>query len=50
MFSSSSEMGVGVVFRDHRGRCLIACSQVFDAVTMPELAEAFVVRRAIALA
>jgi hypothetical protein len=50
LFSFSAKMGVGVVFRDHRDRCLIACSHVFDAVTTAELAETLAVRRAIALA
>jgi ribonuclease HI len=46
---SSSRMGVGVVIRNHIGTCLFACSQVFDEVTAPELAEAFAIRRALAL-
>jgi hypothetical protein len=50
LFAPSSRMGVGVVIRNHIGMCLFACSQVFDAVTSPELAEALAVRRALTLA
>jgi ribonuclease HI len=50
LFSSSSRMGVGVVIRNHIGTCLVACSQTFDEVTTPELAEALAIRRAITFA
>jgi hypothetical protein len=49
LFSSSSWMGIGVVIRNHIGTCLIACSQIFDEVTAPELAEALAIRRALSL-
>ena len=45
-----SKMGMGVVIRNHNDMCLLACSQVFDAVTSPELAEALAIRRALSLA
>jgi ribonuclease HI len=50
IFSSSRQMGVGVVIRNHNGECIAACSELVDAVTSPELAEALAVRRAISLA
>jgi ribonuclease HI len=50
LFSSSGRMGVGVVIRSHSGDFLSACSQILDAVTVPELAEAFAVRHAVTLA
>jgi hypothetical protein len=43
-------MGIGVVIGDHTGACLTACSELLNEVTMPELAEALALRRAIALA
>jgi ribonuclease HI len=50
IFSSSRQMGVGVVIRNHHGECLAACSELISEVTAPELAEALAVRRAISLA
>ena len=50
LFKSSERMGAGVVIRNHRGDCLAACSELLHAVTSPELAEAFAMRRALALA
>jgi hypothetical protein len=50
LFATSSRMGVGVIIRNHIGMCLVACSQVFDAVTSPELAKALAIRRALSLA
>jgi ribonuclease HI len=43
-------MGVGVVIRDHIGNCLVACNQLLDEVTPPEIAEALAVRCALTLA
>jgi ribonuclease HI len=50
LFKSSNRMGAGVVIRNHRGECLVACSELLLVVTMPELAEALALRRALALA
>jgi ribonuclease HI len=50
LFSSSKRMGVGVVIRDHIGNCLVACNQLLDEVTTPEIAEALAVRCALTLA
>jgi ribonuclease HI len=50
LFSSSNRMGVGVVIRDHIGNCLVACNQLLDEVTPPEIAEALAVRCALTLA
>jgi hypothetical protein len=43
-------MGVGVVIRNHHGKCLVASSELIFEVTASELAEALAVRRAISLA
>jgi hypothetical protein len=43
-------MEVSVVIRNHRGECLVACSELLHAITSPELAEALATRRALALA
>lgn len=48
--SDSERMGAGAVIRDHQGRYLAACRQVFDRVTSPELAEAIAVRHALSFA
>jgi ribonuclease HI len=50
IFSTSRQMGVGVVIRNHLGECLAACSELIYEVTAPELAEALAVRRAVSLA
>jgi ribonuclease HI len=50
IFSSSRQMGIGVVIRNHMGECLTACSELLAEVTSPELAEALAVRRALSLA
>jgi ribonuclease HI len=50
MFTSSHQMGIGVVIRNHLGECLAACSELLDEVTVSELAEALVLRRALSLA
>jgi hypothetical protein len=44
IFSSSRQMGAGVVARDHSGTCLAACGERYDDVVTPELAEALAVR------
>ncbi|KAI5001361.1 hypothetical protein ZWY2020_026011 [Hordeum vulgare] len=43
-------MGAGVVIRNHTGECLLACSELHDEVTTPEIAEALACRRAVSLA
>ena len=50
LFSSSRQMGTGVVIRNHNGVCLLACSELQQEVTTPELAEALAFRRAVSLA
>jgi hypothetical protein len=50
MFIPSRRMGIGVTIRDHTGACLAACSELLNEVTMPELAEALALHRAVALA
>lgn len=50
LFSSSRQMGVGVVIRNHLGECVAACSELIPNVVVPELAEAFAIRRALSLA
>jgi ribonuclease HI len=50
LFKSSNRMGAGVVIRNHRGECLVACSELLLGVKMPELAEALALRHALALA
>jgi hypothetical protein len=50
LFKDTARMGVGVVIRDHRGEFLSACNQVLDEVTLPEIAEALVIRCAVTLA
>jgi ribonuclease HI len=50
LFPPTRRMGIGVVIRNHSGDCLTACSELQDEVTMPELAEALALRRAISLA
>jgi hypothetical protein len=50
MFIPSRRMGIGVTIRDHTGACLAACSELLNEVTMPELAEALALCRAVALA
>ncbi|KAK1693738.1 hypothetical protein QYE76_010435 [Lolium multiflorum] len=47
IFTSSKQMGAGIVIRDHMGLCLAACGERYDNVTMPEMAEALAIRRAI---
>jgi hypothetical protein len=50
LFSSSRRMGIGVVARNHTGDCLLACSELLEMVTTPEIAEALALRRAVSLA
>jgi hypothetical protein len=50
IFTSSKQMGAGIVIRDHMGLCLAACGERSDNVTMPEMAEALAIRRAIVFA
>lgn len=40
IFSSSPSSAVGVIARDHIGRCLMGCHQYFSGITMPVVAEA----------
>uniref|UniRef100_A0ACD5VPV2 Uncharacterized protein n=1 Tax=Avena sativa TaxID=4498 RepID=A0ACD5VPV2_AVESA len=47
MFNQSRRMGVGVVIRDHTGKCLAACSEHHEEVATPEIAEAVAMRRAL---
>jgi hypothetical protein len=49
IFASSRQMGSGVVIRDHNV-CLTACSERFDEVVTPEIAEALAMRRVMSLA
>jgi ribonuclease HI len=50
LFSPSRRMGIGVVIRNHKGECSVACSELIQEVTTPEIAEALALRRALALA
>jgi hypothetical protein len=50
LFTSSRQMGIGVVIRSHTSECLIACSELLMEVTTPELAEALALRRVVSLA
>jgi hypothetical protein len=50
IFTSSRQMGSGVVIRDHNGVYLTACSERVDEVVTPEIAEALAMRRAMSLA
>ena len=47
IFSSSHQMGIGVVTWNHTGECLAACSEIQEEVTVPEMAEALAVRHAL---
>jgi ribonuclease HI len=49
-FTSSKQMGAGIVIRDHMGLCLAACGERSDNVKMPEMAEALAIHRAIVFA
>ena len=50
IFATSCRMGMGIVIRDHNGKCLAVCSEQRREVVMPELAEALAIRRAVILA
>lgn len=50
VFTASSSSAIGVVVRNHEGRCLMACRQSFRGITSPEVAEALALRRAVILA
>jgi ribonuclease HI len=50
IFSSTRQMGMGVVIRDHNGMCLAAYSERAEEVVAPEVAEALAIRRAIIFA
>jgi hypothetical protein len=50
MFNQSRRMGIGVVIRDHNGKCLAACSEHQEEVATLEIAEAVAMRRALSLA
>jgi ribonuclease HI len=50
LFASSRRMGAGVVIRDHNGVCVAACSDSYQEVTIPELAEAMAMRRSLIFA
>jgi hypothetical protein len=50
LFASSRSMGKVVVIRDHSGTCVAACSDVYQEVTIPELAEAMAVRKTLVFA
>jgi ribonuclease HI len=50
LFASSRCMGAGVVIRDHNGACVAACSDTYQEVIIPELAEAMAMRRALTFA
>jgi hypothetical protein len=50
MFTSSRQMGAGIVARDHSGSFLAAWSEISEDVLIPDLAEALAVRRALSCA
>ena len=50
LFKTSLCMGVGIVVRDHSGKCILACCDKFPNVTIPEMAEALAVRCALSFA
>jgi ribonuclease HI len=50
MFNQSRRMCIGVVIRDHNGKCLAACSEHQEEVATPEIAEAVAMRRVLSLA
>lgn len=50
VFPGLQKVGVGIVIRDHRGACLVACSQPLLGTATPELAEAWALRSAVSLA
>jgi ribonuclease HI len=50
LFPPSRRMGIGIVIRNHMGECSVACSELGMEVTVPEVAEALAVRRALSLA
>jgi ribonuclease HI len=49
-FSSTRQMGIGVVVRDHQGTFVASCGEHRDEVTNAELAEALALRRVVAFA
>jgi hypothetical protein len=50
IFTSFKQMGDGIVIRDHMGLCPATCGERSNNVTMPEMAEALAIRRAIVFA
>jgi hypothetical protein len=50
LFSASKNMGAGIVVHDHNGDFVVACCDKFPNVTVPEMAEAIAVRRALSFA
>lgn len=50
VFSDLDRSGVGVVARDHVGRCVAACYEPIQGVLEPEMVEALALRRAVFLA
>jgi hypothetical protein len=45
----TSRIEVDIVIRGHSSKCLIACNQRIDEITMPELIEALAARSVVAL-
>jgi ribonuclease HI len=50
VFNQSRFMGLGVVIRDHIGKCLDACNEQHDKVATPEIAEVVAMRLGLSLA
>uniref|UniRef100_A0A0A8XVJ3 Reverse transcriptase zinc-binding domain-containing protein n=1 Tax=Arundo donax TaxID=35708 RepID=A0A0A8XVJ3_ARUDO len=49
VFAKPDRMGIGIVIRDHNSCFLVACRQTIEGITVPELAEALAIRRAVLL-
>jgi hypothetical protein len=47
IFSSTRQIGMGAVIRDHNGMCLAACRERAEEVVAPKVAEALAILRAI---
>jgi ribonuclease HI len=50
IFDNPGAVGVGVVARNHLGTCLVSCRHFLNRTLVPELAEAYALRRAVELA
>uniref|UniRef100_A0A8R7P8F8 Reverse transcriptase zinc-binding domain-containing protein n=1 Tax=Triticum urartu TaxID=4572 RepID=A0A8R7P8F8_TRIUA len=50
IFSNLHKLGIGILIRNHKGECLVACTEPLKGMVQPKLAESWALRQAVILA